>query len=159
MKIKSIQIRKNCTLKGEVYDVYVDGKWTITRSHPDNVFAWLNRFSESNGPLSISYEEDPELDLSVSARERLRSLRRHALLAVRNTAAAGVPAEQMPDMAASDLIEHGLLAPDLSEPLLPNLIAILQPLYEKYVDQNDTLRLGIAQTLFDLGYQTESTED
>lgn len=41
--------------KDGTYDVYSNGKWVLSRSHPDNVFSFLERLEES---VTITFKDE-----------------------------------------------------------------------------------------------------
>lgn len=41
--------------KDGTYDVYFDEQWTLSRSHPDNVFSFLERLQE---PVIITFKDE-----------------------------------------------------------------------------------------------------
>ena len=57
--MKEILIVKTGTdQRGTVYDVYVNDAWAFTRTNPDNIFAWLQDYTEANSEVHITWKEE-----------------------------------------------------------------------------------------------------
>ncbi len=56
----NITIKKQGTRNGAIFDCYADGQWILSRTHPENVFAWLAEYTAEHGPATITYTDDTE---------------------------------------------------------------------------------------------------